>query len=90
MMPEWRTDPPKSGADTRLRARQISAYASATRPAPGRNERVICINAPLRQPCERWLMNTLQTIGLVLLAETVLTLATAVVAAAVIHTGTIF
>jgi len=35
-------------------------------------------------------MNGLQTIGLVLLAETILTLATAVVAEAVIHTGTIF
>jgi hypothetical protein len=33
-------------------------------------------------------MNTLQTIGLVLLAEAVLTLATAAVAEAVIHTGT--
>jgi hypothetical protein len=35
-------------------------------------------------------MNALQTIGLVVLAEAVLTLATAAVAEAAIHTGTIF
>ena len=50
---------------------------------------MICISAPLRQRA-RVMMNALQTIGLVLLAEAVLTLATAAVAEEVIPKGPIF
>jgi hypothetical protein len=51
---------------------------------------MICINAKLRQICDEGLMNAIQTIGLVLLAEALLTLVTTAVAEVAIHTGAIF
>ena len=66
------------------------AMAAVTRYQSGYATRMICINAKPRQICDERLMNAIQTIGLVLLAEALLTLVTAAVAEVAIHTGAVF